>query len=128
MHSRGSFLRIYMGGTKKKTMAAMEKTQDSDESPQASSQGSKGKKPKESKGPPQQQKRLPFLAPKMGDAEMVKALSSLKAITIFSASRALGVNSSIANVVLHGLEEKQLISKAGGFSGHYVWTVPSKAS
>ncbi len=111
-----------MGGVKKKPLASMEKQQDSQ------SQGeeqTKGKKEKETKAAPQQQKRLPFLVPKMTDQEMVKALSGLKAITVYNASRALGVNSSIALGVLHTLEGKRMLMRAGGFSGHYVWTVAS---
>ncbi len=111
-----------MGGVKKKPLASMEKQQD------AQSQGqdqSKQKKEKETKAVPQQQKRLPFLVPKMSDQEMVKALSGLKAITVYNASRALGVNASIALGVLNALEEKRMLMRAGGFSGHYVWTVAS---
>ncbi len=109
-------------------MAQMEKEQESrDEQTTPGGQTQKGKKPKETKGAPQQQKKLPFLAPKMSDEEMVKSLTPLKAITLFSASRVLGVNASIATGVLKGLESKNLIVRAGGFSGHYVWTVPRKA-
>jgi len=111
-----------MGGVKRKTMAAMEKSQDSTETtPQGGAE--KGKKTKEVKAGPVQQKKLPFLVPKMSDQDMVKTLTPLKAITIFTASRALGVNSSIANTVLRSLEHKKLLVRAGGFSGHYVWRV-----
>lgn len=110
-----------MGGVKKKTLASMQKQQDS----QAEGQGeqTKQKKGKETKAAPQQQKKLPFLVPKMSDLEMVKALAGLKAITVYNASRVLGVNSSIASGVLTTLEGKKLLMKAGGFSGHYVWSV-----
>ncbi len=114
-----------MGGTKKKSMAQMEKEQESRDEQTTPGQTQKGKKPKEQKGAPQQQKKLPFLMPKMSDEEMVKSLTPLKAITLFTASRALGVNASIATGVLKGLEGKNLIVRAGGFSGHYVWTVAS---
>lgn len=111
-----------MGGVKKKSLASMEKTQESQDEEQSPGQPQKGKKTKE-KAAPQQQKRLPFLAPKMTEAEMVKTLTPLRAITIYSASRALGVNASIATNLLRGLEEKSLITKTGGFSGHFVWSV-----
>ncbi len=111
-----------MGGVKKKSMASMEKQQDSQEEGQAPAQQQKGKKTKE-KAAPQQQKRLPFLAPRMSEADMVKTLAPLKAITLFSASRALGVNASIASSALKDLERKNLIAKVGGFSGHFVWAV-----
>jgi small subunit ribosomal protein S25e len=111
-----------VGGVKKKSLASMEKTQESQDEEQSPGQPQKGKKTKE-KAAPQQQKRLPFLAPKMTEAEMVKTLTPLRAITIYSASRALGVNASIATNLLRGLEEKSLITKTGGFSGHFVWSV-----
>lgn len=103
-------------------MAQMEKEQEARDEGQQEGQPQKGKKGKEQKGPPQQQKKLPFLIPKMTEQEMVKTLTPLKAITVLSAARALGVNSSIASGVLRGLEGKKLITKVGGFSGHYVWT------
>ena len=112
-----------MGGTKKKSMAQMEKEQESrDSGGQEAAGQEKGKKTKETKGPPQQQKKLPFLVPKMTDQEMMKSLTPLKAITVLGAARALGVNSSIAMGMLRGLETRKLIAKVGGFSGHYVWT------
>jgi small subunit ribosomal protein S25e len=61
----------------------------------------------------------------MSESEMVKSLTPLKAITITNASRALGVNASVANAVLKDLESKQLLVRAGGFSGHGVWAVKS---
>lgn len=111
-----------MGGTKKKSMAQMEKEQESRDTGGQEGQQQKGKKPKETKGQPQQKKSLPFLVPKMTDQEMMKSLAPLKAITVLSAARALGVNSSIATGVLKGLEGRKLIARVGGFSGHYVWT------
>ncbi|MDG6898436.1 MAG: hypothetical protein JRN24_01725 [Nitrososphaerota archaeon] len=110
-----------MGGTKKKSLAAMEKEQEAKDGAEAS----KSKKGKEQKGFPQQQKRLPFLAPKMSNDEMVKALAPLKAVTVFSASRALGVNSSIATGLLRNLEKEKKLVRVGGFSGHYVWAMAS---
>ena len=112
-----------MGGTKKKSLASMEKQQDST-SAQQEATPQKGKKGKEAKASPQQQQRkLPFLVPKLTEAEMVKALTPLKAITVFTASRTLGVNASIATTILRGLESKEIIKRQGGFSGHAVWSV-----
>jgi len=102
-------------------MAQMEKEQESRDEGQEEGQPQKGKKGKEQKGLPQQQKKLPFLAPKMTDQEMMKSLTPLKAITVLAAARALGVNSSIATGVLKSLESKKMIARVGGFSGHYVW-------
>jgi small subunit ribosomal protein S25e len=112
-----------LGGTKKKSIAQMEKEQEARDSGQQQGQAQKGKKGKEQRGAPAQQKRLPFLMPRMTDEEMVKTITPLKAITVVAASRALGVNASIATGILRGLESKRLITKVGGFSGHYVWAV-----
>ena len=116
-----------MGGVKKKSLASMEKQQDSQETAQQAGSEPKGKKGKEQKAGPQQQRRLPFLAPKKSNEEMIKSLIPLRAITIYTASRALGVNASIASIVLRELEGKSLVRRAGGFSGHVVWAVASKA-
>ncbi|MDE1853581.1 MAG: hypothetical protein KGI38_07530 [Thaumarchaeota archaeon] len=110
-----------MGGVKKKSMAAMEKSQDSTETAQDQAAPSKGKKAKEAKSGPQQKRQLSFLPPKMNDAEMIKALTPLKAITVFTASRALGVNASVATGVIRDLESKSMLKRVGGFSGHGVW-------
>jgi ribosomal protein S25 len=112
-----------MGGVKKKSLASMEKTQESQDAGQEGEAGSKGKKAKESKGAPQQRKQLAFLPPRMGDAEILKSLTPLKAITVTSASRALGINASVATMVIRDLEGKDMLRRAGGFSGHGVWSV-----
>ena len=101
----------------------MEKKQDSQDTVQQTGETTKGKKGTEQKAAPQQHKRLPFLVPKMTEDEMMKSLAPLRAITIYTASRALGVNASIATGLLRDLEGKKMISKAGGFSGHVVWSV-----
>lgn len=110
-----------MGGVKKKSLASMEKSQESQESGQEPAEAAKGKKSKEQKTVPQQRRQLSFLPPKMSEAEMVKNLAPLKAITVYTASRALGVNASIAAAVLRDLEAKNVLKRAGGFSGHGVW-------
>lgn len=110
-----------MGGVKKKSLASMEKSQDSQETAQEQAEPSKGKKTKEKSGP-QQKKQLSFLAPKMSDAEFLKALTPLKAITVYTASRVLGVNASVASGVLRDLESRKMLTRVGGFSGHGVWS------
>ena len=113
-----------MGGVKKKSLASMEKSQDSQESGQEQAAPAKGKKTKEKAGP-QQKKQLSFLPPRMSDAEFLKALTPLKAITVYTAARALGVNASVASGVLRDLESKRMLTKVGGFSGHGVWSAKS---
>jgi small subunit ribosomal protein S25e len=114
-----------MGGVKKKSLASMEKSQDSQDAGQEQAAPSKGKKAKEQKSAPQQKRQLAFLPPKMSDSDLLKSLTPLKAITVYTASRALGVNASVATTVLKELEAKQMLKRTGGFSGHGVWAVKS---
>lgn len=114
-----------LGGVKKKSLASMEKSQESTGAGEEQAAPSKGKKTKEQKAVPLQKRQLAFLPPNMSDAEMIKSLSPLKAITVYSASRALGVNASVASTLLRELEAKSMITRAGGFSGHGVWSVKS---
>jgi small subunit ribosomal protein S25e len=116
-----------MGGVKKKSMASMEKTQDSQNAGDEQAPTSKGKKAKDQKSAPQQKKQLAFLPPKLGDSDLLKSLTPLRAITVYGASRALGVNASVAVGVLRDLEGKKLLTRAGGFSGHSIWAVAQKA-
>jgi small subunit ribosomal protein S25e len=111
-----------LGGVKKKSLASMEKSQESTGTGQEEA-AAKGKKTKEQKAAPQQKRQLAFLPPKMSEAEMMKTLAPLKAITVYSASKALGVNASVASTLLKELETKSMITRAGGFSGHGVWFV-----
>jgi small subunit ribosomal protein S25e len=112
-----------LGGVKKKSLASMEKSQESQDTAQGEGAPAKGKKSKEQKAVPQQKRQLAFLPPKMSEAEMIKSLTPLKAITVYNASRALGVNASVAASLLKDLESKSMLRRAGGFSGHGVWAV-----
>jgi small subunit ribosomal protein S25e len=117
-----------MGGTKKKSLASMEKSQD-DESTSAdgsSTTTTKKKTTKEVRGPGER-KRVEVLMPRLSDQELLKPLSSMKAITIYAAAKNLNVNASIARAILTSLESKGMLMKVGGFSGHYVWAPVSKS-
>ncbi len=112
-----------MGSVKKKPLAAMEKNQG------AQTQGGQDapapqKKGKEAK-PMTTSKKNDVLVPRGSDQDLLKSVVQLKAITIYGASRSLGVNASVAKVVLLNLESKGLLRKIGGFSGHYVWSAAS---
>jgi small subunit ribosomal protein S25e len=107
-----------MGSVKKKPLAAMEKNQSQAQTQQGQAPQ---KKTKESK-PTSEKKKNEVLPPKMSEQELLKSLSSLKAITIFGASHSLGVNASVAKGLLVALESRGLLKKVGGFSGHYVWS------
>ncbi len=112
-----------MGGTKKKTLASMEKSQgDEAETPQGAAATKKTTKDVKPLG---ERKRVEVLMPRMGDQEILKGLGSQKAITVYSAARGLNVSASVANAILSSLESKGLVSRVGGFSGHYVWAAAS---
>ena len=111
-----------MGGTKKKPISRAEKGQEATEKKE-------GAPPKEKKGKdfkPAQQKQAGFLT-RIDDKQALKALTPIKAITLYSAARALGVGASAALPLLRSLEAKGTITKVGGYSGHYVWAL-SQAS
>jgi small subunit ribosomal protein S25e len=113
-----------MGGTKKKTLASMEKSQD-DSSNSAAGGEEKGKKKTEKAKVVGERKKVDVLQPRMNDQELMKSLASLKAITVYGAARSLAVNAAVAKSVLTSLEAKGLVKRAGGFSGHYIWTAAS---
>jgi small subunit ribosomal protein S25e len=111
-----------MGGTKKKSISQADKAQ----SAQDNAQGAGAKKPekktaKEAKLAQQQAKQQALLVPKMDEKQLLKTLAPLKAITVYGASRALGLNAAIASQTLRNLESKNVIKKVGGYSGHYVY-------
>ena len=82
------------------------------------------KKAKEGK-PMTTAKKNEVLMPRSSDQDLLKSLVQLKAITIYGAARSLGVNASVAKVVISNLETKGLVKRVGGFSGHYVWSAAS---
>ncbi len=104
-----------MGGTKKKTIAQVEKAQAATAKPEK----------KEKEGRVSIQKARLVAVSRVDEKQALKTLSPLKAITIYVAAKALGVNASLAASLLRSLESKNLIKKEGGFSGHYVYTLTS---
>jgi small subunit ribosomal protein S25e len=116
-----------MGGTKKRTMASMEKSQD-DNASSAAGGDDKGKKKTEKTKVVGERKRVDVLLPRMSEQELMKSLTSLKAITIYNAAKSLSVNAAVAKLVVTSLESKGLVKRVGGYSGHYIWTPASPAS
>src|SRR5579875_3748312 len=115
-----------MGGTKKKTMTQADKSQSASESVQAGSSSSKKperKTAKEAKLAQQQAKQQALIAPKMDEKQLVKALSPLKAITLYGTARTLGLNAAVAAQTLRNLESKNVIRRVGGYSGHYIYAL-----
>jgi len=99
-----------MGGNKKKPS----------QSSANKSQENKGNKKEETKKVPkvQQKQRLSVL---IEDAQGLKALDSMRAITVQSFARSLGVKISVANNYLKNLENKDIIKSVGGYSGHRIY-------
>jgi len=118
-----------MGGTKKKSLASMEKSQDDNASNAAGAGGDdKGKKKTEKTKVVGERKRVDVLMPRLNDQELMKSLGALKAITIYAAAKSLSVNAAVAKTVLTSLESKGMVKRVGGYSGHYIWTPASLAS
>jgi len=99
-----------MGGNKKKPS----------QSSANKSQENKGNKKEEVKKTPkvQQKQRLSVL---IEDAQGLRALDNMKAITVQSFARSLGVKISVANNYLKNLENKNMIKSIGGYSGHRIY-------
>ncbi len=115
-----------MGGTKKKSISSADKAQSAQDSAQQSGPKKPEKKTstaKESKLAAQQAKQQALIMPKMDEKQLVKSLTPLKAITVYGASRTLGLNAAIAAQTLRNLEAKNAIKKVGGYSGHYIYAI-----
>lgn len=112
-----------MGGTKKKSMTQADKAQSAQDSAQNEGGAKKPEKktPKEAKLAQQQAKQQALIAPKLDEKQLLKTLSPLKAITVYGAARALGLNAAIAAQTLRNLESKNVLKRVGGYSGHYIY-------
>jgi small subunit ribosomal protein S25e len=102
----------------------MEKSQD-DNATNAAGGDDRGMKKTEKTKVVGERKRVDVLMPRLNDQELMKSLTYLKAITVYGAARSLSINAAVARIVLNSLESKGLVKRAGGFSGHYVWTPAS---
>ena len=113
-----------MGGSKKKSMSASEKSQSaSDSGQQGEPKKPEKKTAKEAKFAAQQAKQQALIAPKMDEKQLVKTLAPLKAITVYGTARVLGLNAAIAAQTLRSLESKNVVYRVGGYSGHYVYAL-----
>lgn len=118
-----------MGGTKKKSLSAADKSQSSSEGGEQSGAKKPEKKTaKEAKFAAQQAKQQALVAPKLDDKQLLKSLTPLKAITVYGTARVLGLNAAIAAQTLRNLESKNVIRRVGGYSGHYIYAVNAPAS
>jgi small subunit ribosomal protein S25e len=112
-----------MGGTKKKSMTQADKAQSAQDGAQGEGGAKKPEKKtaKEAKLAQQQAKQQALIMPKMDEKQLLKTLSPLKAITVYGASRVLGLNAAIAAQTLRNLESKNVLRRVGGYSGHYIY-------
>ena len=107
-----------MGGSKKKSISQGEKGSKGKGTTDRK-QDKKGKQNKESSQTKQPRTVMPYI----NESQINKVLGPMKAITLLSAAKSLGLNASVTSSLLRYLEGKKLIEKVGGYSGHYVWRV-----
>ena len=69
---------------------------------------------------PQQKQKL---AVTIEEAQGMRAIQGMKAITTQGVARNIGVKISVANAFIKSLEAKGIISAEGGYSGHRVYQV-----
>jgi small subunit ribosomal protein S25e len=101
-----------MGGNKKKpTQSNASKSQDN-----KNTKKDETKKPTTSK-PQQKQKLSVFIEENQG----MKAIGTMKAITVHGIARTLGVKISVANNFIKNLENKNIVENVGGYSGHRIY-------
>lgn len=101
-----------MGGNKKKpSQSNANKSQDNKNQ-------KKDEVKKSTSSKPQQKQKLSVF---IEEAQGMKAIQSMKAITVQGLARNLGVKSSVANNFLKNLENKNIVKIAGGYSGHKIY-------
>ena len=118
-----------MGGTKKKSISAADRSQSASESGQPNQPKKPEKKTaKEAKLAAQQAKQQALVVPKMDEKQLLKTLAPLKAITVYGTARALGLNAAIAAQTLRNLESKNVVYRVGGYSGHFIYALTAPPS
>lgn len=106
-----------MGGVKKKTLSSSKSTG------QQPSEGTNKLKKNDPKPQIKSQKHKSSVL--IEDINDVSILKGMKAITVQSISKILGVKISIANNYLRNLESKGMVKLIGGYSGHKVYSFKS---
>ena len=104
-----------MGGVKKKTLSS---TKASEQQP---SDATTNKPTKDENKPTvrSQKHKSSVIIDDINDTSIIRGM---KAITVQSLSKVLGVKISIANNYIRNLESKGLIKFVGGYSGHKVYS------
>lgn len=106
---------VSVGGNKKNPSETEKPASSSDRS--LSSAAKKGEI-KRSEGKPQQKQRLSVV---VEESIGRRAVQNMKAITIQSIARSVGVKISVANAYIRSLEAKGVLRCVGGYSGHKVY-------
>ena len=109
-----------MGGAKKKSIGQSEKAQ---QTPADEILEKKGKDTKRKGG--REMKRLDWSMPRLSDEEVARILGPLKAITLYEATKVLGVKATVAMAMIKSLENRGMLKKEAGYSGHYVYSLSS---
>jgi small subunit ribosomal protein S25e len=102
-----------MGGTKKKSAAQMEKSQESDKTKK------EGQGKKEKKGEKSEKKAEITVV--VNEDQALKLIRSNNYLTVQDLARQTGVKISAANACLVNLLKKGSVKRAGGFSGHWIY-------
>lgn len=98
-----------MGGSKKKSMAQMEKTQDQTDKKEEPAQSKKAKAKTVAEKRPRG-----LQAPEVSDPKFLGEIQKLGAITPFSLANQFNLRLSVAKDLLEELEKRRLISVVGG--------------
>lgn len=98
-----------MGGSKKKSMAQMEKTQDQSDKKDEPGQPKKGKAKTVAEKRPRG-----LQSPELGDPKFLGEVSKMSAITPYSLATQFNLRLSVAKDVLGELEKRKLITLVGG--------------
>lgn len=103
-----------MGGTKKKSAAQMDKSQEGDKTKKDGSEKKKDKKQDKTEKKAEIQVIL-------NEDQALKLIKSNNYLTIQELARQTGVKISTANACLVSLMKKGIVKRAGGFSGHWIY-------
>ena len=114
-----------MGGVKRRPITGMEKAQQAQQAAVEEKPVKKGKDVRAG----QQVKQMVWSAPRLSDDQLAQALGPLKAVTIYGAAKALGVKASVAAALIRSLENRGVLKREVGYSGHYVYSLsPTRAA
>ena len=104
-----------MGGVKKKTLSSTKATGQQ----QGDSTTNKPKKDENKSALKSQKHKSSVIIEDINDTS---TLRGMKAITVQSLSKVLGVKISVANNFIRNLESKGLVKFVGGYSGHKIYS------